>query len=650
MTIALQHWGVAMRAVAVIGPSQSGKSTLVKGVSSLEGARAQPLVLHGGASVTPFEFMGDRWAMLEAPGGHDAFANVGPILATCDSAVLCVPAQADAAVLAAPYLRMLEEAKLPTFLFVNKVDAAAERIADIVASLQQYCRSGIVLRQVPIRDGGEITGVIDLISERAWKYHEDSRSSLVELPAEMMDREQAARSELLEAFADYDDALLEQIIEDKLPGTEDVYSVATQVLQHHDLVPALLGAASHGNGLLRLMKSLRHEVPDVGSLRERIDRSSDVLATACLGDQLKHLGKIVLVRALEGGMGPGVRLGGDTLGNLNSLDAKTPVSSPLEAGEFALAIKSDHVLPGTYLSSNAAEEIPVWALKKPPAIKRLVHPAHEKDDGKLSSALSRLAEIDPGLTVMQDEVSGSAVVGVQGQQHLRTMVAKLLEAFGIEVICEEIPTALRETIRGSASIHHRHRKQSGGAGQFADVVIDVAPRKSGSGFAFDETVKGGAVPRNYIPSVEAGARDAMAEGPAGHPVVDVSVTLKDGKSHSVDSSDFAFRTAGHNAVKEALNETGTRILQPILSMEIHVPSVFTGELVQALTGLKGQVLGFEPHSEAAGWDVFRALLPAASDEALSQTLGSATRGTAWFHCEIDHYEEMRNGQAGRAAS
>lgn len=630
-----------MRAVAVIGPSQSGKTTLIDGVSSLEAKRSQALRLHGDAAITAMDFMGDPWAMLEAPGGRDSFAYVGPILATCDAAVLCVPAQADAAVLAAPYLRILEEARLPTFLFINKVDAASDRISDIVASLQQYCRSGIVLRQVPIRNGDDITGVVDLISERAWEYHEGTRSSLVELPQDMAAREQEARSELLEAFADFDDALLEQIIEDKQPVTGDVYSIATQVLQHHDLVPALLGAASHGNGLLRLMKSLRHEVPDVGALRERLDLPADALVMACLGDQLKHLGKITLVRALGTGVGPGVRLAGETIGNFNALDARTPVSSAVAPGEFALAIKSDHVSPGSVLGPKDSQPLPDWALGRPVALKRLVHPAHEKDDGKLSTALARLAEIDPGLVAMQDEASGAAVVGVQGQQHLRITTTKLADAFGIEVQCEEIPAALRETITGKASVHHRHRKQSGGAGQFADIVIDLAPRSSGSGFAFEETVKGGAVPRNYIPSVEAGARDAMTEGPSGHPVVDVLVTLKDGKSHSVDSSDFAFRTAGFNAVKEALRETGTKILQPILAVEIHVPAIFTGELVQAVSGLKGQVLGFEPHPETNGWDVFRALMPVASEENLSQTLGSATRGTAWFTSEMDHYEELR---------
>lgn len=633
--------GRLLRAIAVIGPSQSGKSTLIKGISGLAGASPKPLSLNGEKSITPFEFLGDHWAALEVPGGRDFQAEIGPALATCDAAVLCVTAQVDAAVLAAPYLRILDDAEMPTFLFINKIEVSSERVSEIVASLQSYCRHGIVLRQVPIREKGEIKGVVDLISERAWAYREGGPSSLVELPEAILDREQQARSEMLEAFADYDDALLEQIIEDRAPVTNDVYSISTHVLQHHDLVPAFLGSAAHRNGLHRLLKSLRHEVPPVSGLRERLSLSESVRAVACSSDQKRHLGKTSLIRILDDGFGHKSRLAGDDLGGLNTLDGKSPISDNLKAGEFAVAIKSDHLSSRGFLSVDGVEPMPSWTKDYPPALRRRLQPLHEKDEGKLSAALARLSEIDPGLTVTQDEVSGSPVIGVQGQQHLKAIELKLADAFGIGVECSPVPAALRETIRAKTTIHHRHRKQSGGAGQFADIVVDIAPLPEGGGFKFSETVKGGAVPRNYIPSVQTGAMDALSKGPSGYPVVDLAVTLRDGKSHSVDSSDFAFRTAGFNAVREALDRVGTRILQPILRVDINVPSVFNGNLVQLVSGLKGQVLGFETHPYAEGWDIFRALLPTASEEELSRALGGTTRGTAWFDSELDHFEELR---------
>ena len=629
-----------MRAFAVIGPSQSGKSTLVQALAGLEGGRGRTLTMMGGASVTRFAFMGDEWAGFYVPGGLDNISQVGPVLAACDAAVLCVPAEADAAVLSAPYLRLLEESGIPSLVFVNGIDNTSDRISHIIAELQHYCAHGIILRQVPMRKDGQTVGSIDLISERAWKYNEGERSSLVELPKEMIEREQEARAELLESLADFDDHLLEEIIEDQHPPTEELYEVATRALQHHDLVEALLGSAAHGNGVLRLMKSLRHETPDVSALRDRLGAGSDALAVSCLADNLKHLGKAVLIRALADGIGHGSRLGGDTLGSLDDVDARTQLSS-IAAGDIGLTIKSDHMSLGAIFTADGRTDLPAWAQPHPPALRRLVHPLNERDETKLPVALNRMSEIDLGLHLSQDENDGHMVAGVNGPQHLRRIVDKLDDGFGIKVEMVEVPTALRETIRKGLEKHYRHRKQSGGAGQFADVLIEIGPQPLGGGFAFDDTVKGGAVPKNYIPSVEAGARDALGEGPSGNPVVDVRVTLKDGKTHSVDSSDYAFRTAGKMAVREALQELGTVVLQPIMAVEIQLPSVFAGGLVQLISGLKGQVQGFEAHPTAAGWEVFRALLPMAAEEELSHALGSATRGTAWFSTSLDHYEVMK---------
>ncbi len=637
-----------MRAFTVIGPSQSGKSTLVEALAGLDSKKTQTLKLMGDASITKFDYLGDKWAVFDIPGGQDNISLIGPALAASDAAVLCAPAEADAVVLSAPYLRILEESGVPAFLFVNKVDVGTDRISDIVGALQTYCSHGIALRQVPMRSGGEVVGAIDLISERAWEYHEGKRSSLVEVPQDMVTREQEARSDLLESLADFDDGLLEQIIEDQIPMTDDIYSVATQVLQHHDLVPSLIGSALHGNGIQRLMKSLRHEVPEVSALRERLDIPGDVKAASCLADNMKHVGKTVLIRALSEGVTSGGQLCGATVSNLVDLDSKTQISS-LSAGDFALTIKSDHLSLGSFFTPGGEAEVPPWAQAHPPALRRLVRPVHEKDENKVSSALARIAEIDFGMQVGQDETTGHLLISVQGSQHLRRIIDRLDESFGIEVECEEVPTALRETIRKKIEKHYRHRKQSGGAGQFADVLIEIEPMPLGTGITFEDTVKGGAVPRNYIPSVEHGARDALAEGPSGHPVVDVRVTLKDGKAHSVDSSDFAFRTAGASAVRESLSEVGTAVLQPVMKVHIHVPSIFAGGLVQLVSGLKGQVLGFEGHPTATGWDIFRTLLPMASQEELSRALGGATRGTAWFSSELDHYEELRERTPARAS-
>ena len=251
------------------------------------------------------------------------------------------------------------------------------------------------------------------------------------------------------------------------------------------------------------------------------------------------------------------------------------------------------------------------------------------------------------LRLSQDEGSGHAAVRLQGPMHLRQMLAQLSDGFGVEVETHVPAPRYRETISSPVEEAYRHRKQSGGAGQFADVAMTVAPMPRGEGFRFSEVVKGGAVPRNYIPSVEEGARDALVKGPLGFPVTDVSVTLTDGKHHAVDSSDYAFRTAGRQGVKEALAKAGPVLLQPIERVDIHIPSVYSGAMVSLVSSLKGQVLGFDRDPECRGWDVFRALLPASSEEELVTALGSSTQGTAWHEATFDHYEELYGREAER---
>ena len=652
-----------MRVFTILGPSQSGKTTLARALADLDGAMGKRQETATVAAMQPFSFMGEDWAAIEIAGGAENQAQVGPALTASDAAVLCVSADPEAAVLAAPYLRQLEESGIPAFLFINRIDQATGRIANIVAALQTYSNHSIVLRQVPIRDGDQVVGAVDLISERAWKYIEGQPSALIELPPDMQQREKQARGEMLEALSDFDDHLLQELIEDREVLAEEAYDIATRVLQHGDLFPALLGAAEHSNGVLRLMKSLRHEVPQVAATRARLAKLgeglADVVAVGCMADQVKHLGKTVLLRALDGGLEPGNPVGGSTLGGLTGLtvagDARSgdngngsgsmsPSRAGLSAGDIGRAVKSDHLNLGYCYSANGSAGLPDWAQPRPSTYRRLVIPVHERDETRLSAALDRLVGIDPAVQLEQDAISGRALLHLQGPLHLRRVLITLETEFGVEAIGERVPPAFCETIKKRIELRYRHRKQSGGAGQFADVLIEIRPLPRGGGFQFHETVKGGAVPRAYIPSVEAGVREALREGNNGHPLVDVAVTLKDGKHHAVDSSDFAFRMAGKNAVRSALEKIDLVLLQPIMKVSIHVPSVFSGGLIPVVSSLKGQVHGFATEEGAAGWDVLEALLPLVAQDALCHNLASATRGTGWFEASFDHYEETRQGE------
>jgi elongation factor G len=627
-----------MRVVTVLGPSQSGKTELVKRMGELDGPGHAKGEHAGHLNLTRFTFMSEPWVAIDVAGGPEFARMARTALLASDAAVLTVAPDPEEAVLAAPYLRAIEDAGLPCFIFINRMDAAKGRVRDIVSALQAYTSHTIVLRQVPIREGGQVVGAVDLISERAWKYREGQPSVLVEMPGDVTDREQEARAELLEHMSDFDDKLLEELIEDRIPASGALFGIARRETQDAVLMPAFLGAASHMNGVTRLMKALRHEAPEVAALKARLG-GGKAIAVGFHAQIRKHLGKCVFVRALDGGVAVGKELGGGGLGGLAEIGGKAGLDH-LAAGEVGVSVKSDQLAAGHVFTTTASLPAPDWARSAPPALKRVVTPAHDKDEVRLSAAIARLAEADPYLGVGQDEETGHALLGLQGPMHLRHLLHTFTEDFGIEVATHPPSPRYLETISSQVEEQYRHRKQSGGAGQFADVVMTIRPLERGKGFAFDEVVKGGAVPRNFIPSVEEGAREALDRGPLGFPVTDIGVTLTDGKHHAVDSSDFAFRTAGRMGLREALPKCGPVLLQPIMRLAIHVPSVFSGAMVSLVSGLSGQVLGFDRDPNHRGWDIFRALLPEAGVEDLVQALGSATQGSGWHEAEFDHYEEL----------
>lgn len=627
-----------MRCVSVLGPSQSGKSTLVQALAGLEGRSASEVLEP--VTVTTFAYLGEPWCALDLPGGAEFAAQAAGALMASDAAVLVVPPDPGAAMLAAPWLRVIEASGTPCVIFINKMDATRARLRDVVGALQGYANHTLVLRQIPMREGDRVVGAVDLISERAWRYREGRESALVEMPrGEVAAREHEAREALLEHMSEYDDALLEELIEDHEPASGALFQIARREMKDNVLTPVFMGAASHLNGVTRLMKALRHEVPGPEALAARLGGAEAVAFGAAMR---KHLGKVTALRALGGPVAAGATLSGGALGGLNLPGGGG--AGTLAPGAVGIAVKSDHLPTGKALDA-AASRAPDWARAQAPMLVRVLLPASERDEVRLSTALARLAETDPGLAPGTEDETGQATIAVQGPQHLRRVLAALEGDFGLSVETRPPNPVWRETISARAEVRYRHKKQSGGAGQFAEVALSVEPRARGEGFVFSEVVKGGAVPRNYIPSVGEGAAEALARGPLGFPVVDVAVVLSDGKSHAVDSSDFAFRTAGRQAVKEALAEAHPHLLQGIDHVAIHVPSACSGALVSLVSGLKGQVLGFDRDPQQRGWDLFRATLPAAAHDELLTQLAAATQGTAWIEARFDHFEEVYGREA-----
>jgi len=623
------------RCIAVLGAAGSGKSTLVDRLCGLEGGTA-PAATPYETRLARFSFLGDDWTALDCPGSLEFMQQSMDSLLAADAAVICVSPLPEQAVLAAPYLRLAESAGVPAFLLINRIDEAEASARDIIAALQSYSRHPVVLRQIPIRDGGKIVGAVDLVSERAWRYNELRPSDLIEIPAELVDREHEAREAFLESLSDYDDWLMEELIEERAPATGPVYSICARVLKEGSVTPAFIGSALHGNGMFRLMKALRHETPGVETLAERLGGAK---AAVFLARNRKHVGMTAYLRALSG-LKPGDQIGGNALGPLSSVgDAKPSPVTEARAGDVVAAIKSDQLRSG-HLYAAVEVDTPDWHRALSPVLHLGIKAENDRDDAKLSEALHKLVVEDLSLTVSHDAETSAHVLAGQGTLHLRRARDALAEDLGVPTVEAAIAPTLRETITRPSDVHYRHKKQTGGAGQFADVKLKVSPAPRGEGFSFEQTIHGGSVPRNYFPAVENGAKDAVERGPLGFPVVDIHVNLYDGQYHSVDSSDMAFRIAARGGVRQALEEASPVLLEPVYDVRFSVPSVYTGSLNPLVSSRRGQVMGFDRDPDAEGWDIFRAQLPGTALDGLIADLRSITQGVGRYETAFSHYHEV----------
>jgi elongation factor G len=595
-------------------------------------------------------FMGETYTFIDCPGSVEFANDMRAALPAVDAAIVVCEADEKKLPQLQIILRELEELKIPRFLFLNKIDRANKRIRETLATLQPASRVPLVLRQIPIWNGELIEGFVDLALERAFVYREHKASEVIELEGGNLDREKEARFSMLEKLADHDDALMEQLLEDIQPPRDAVFDDLARELREGLICPVLLGCASRENGVLRLLKALRHEAPGIAETAKRlgVPASKDALGYVLKTVHLQHGGKLSLTRLLSGHLDDGATLqsasGGAgrisaILGVSGAHDSKRAAA---EAGDTVALAKVDTIKTGDTISTGkTAPAALVKAEAAAPVLSISVAAADRKDDVKLGQALLRLNEEDPSLTMVQNAQTHDTVLWGQGEMHLRVAQERLRDRFGVNVKSHPPAIGYLETIRKPVSNQRgRHKKQSGGHGQFGDVLLDVRPLARGEGSKFEEKVVGGAVPRNYIGAVEEGVTDALARGPLGFPVVDVQVTLTDGSYHSVDSSDLAFRTAARIGVTEALPNCQPVLLEPIHVVEIVCPTDATARINAILSARRGQILGFDTREGWQGWDCVRAMMPEAEIGELIVELRSATAGAGSFTRQFDHMAEV----------
>ena len=655
------------RCIALVGPYLSGKTTLLESILFRTGAiprqgkvsegntvgDAAPEARSHGMSVelnvATTEFLGDTYTFVDCPGSIEFSQEARAALAACDAAVVVCEADDKKTPALQMILKELDNYNLPRFLFVNKIDKTEGRIRDVLEYLQPASSKPLVLRQIPIWNDGIASGFVDLALERAFVYREHAASEVIELPSDLEERQKEARFSMLETMADFDDELMETLLMDMEPPSDQVFSDLSRELSEGLITPVLFGSAENGNGILRLMKALRHESPNITNTLDRLGltASGSGVAQVLKTFYTPHGGKLSLARVLDGDVGDGAVFYGKDgqdarcAGLFTLMGAEPKKINGAKAGDTIALGRMDGIVTGETISTEKGSTEQLVPPDIAPAVfGAAISVKDRKDEVKLTSSIAKLVEEDPSIRLDHDADTHEMVLWGQGEMHLRVALERLAGKFGVEAQSRPRRIAYKESIRKQTQVRGRHKKQSGGHGQFGDVVVEIKPLPRGSGFAFSDTITGGVVPKQYIPAVEAGIKEYLEEGPLGFPVIDVAVNLSDGSYHSVDSSEMAFKLAGRLAMSEGLPNCSPVLLEPIVAVDIHVPSDATPRVNQIVSGHRGQLLGFDGRDGWPGWDTVKAHMPESEISGLIIELRSATAGVGTFTFEHDHLQEL----------
>ncbi|TRU28305.1 MAG: elongation factor G [Microcystis aeruginosa Ma_QC_B_20070730_S2] len=658
-----QSIGANTRNVALVGPYSSGKTSLLESLLFVTGAitrkgkisdrntvadsstQARDRQMSVEVSVAHSQYQDLNFTFLDCPGSIEFASETYNALVGAGAAIIVCEPVVDRVLTLAPLLKFLDDWEIPHLIFINKMDRCNSHFNEVLQALKSVSSRPLVPQQYPIRQNNEIIGFIDLINEQAYHYHANSPADPVALPDHLKEEEQIARQEMLETIAEFDDHLLEELLEDINPSREEILQDLKQELGADQIVPVFFGMAERDYGVRHLLAALVEEAPapTITANRRGLDPSAD-------GDAVVQIlktyftpqgGRLSLGRIWQGTLNDGMALNGVRIGGIYRLMGQQ--QQPLQqaqAGEIVALGRLEGIATGDVVSSGSQKPDLPRGLQLKPVFALAIAAANRKDEVKLSSALTKLIEEDPSLYWEQHGDTKEVILWGQGEIHLQVALDRLARKYNLPMTTHLPQVPYKETIKTSTKSHGRYKHQTGGHGAFGDVYLDIKPLARGEGFHFHETIVGGVVPKQYIPGVETGVREYLGHGPLGFPVVDIDVTLTDGSYHSVDSSEQAFKQAARLAMTEGLPKCHPVLLEPILSVTVLAPSEYTAKVLQLISGKRGQIQGFEASEEWKGWDQVTAYLPQAEMHDLIVELRSLTMGVGFFQWDEDHLQEV----------
>ncbi|MBL7125270.1 MAG: elongation factor G [Dehalococcoidales bacterium] len=606
-------------------------------------------------SMLPCQWKGAKINLIDTPGYSDFVGEVKAAIRVGEGAVIMVCAASGVEVGTEQVWSYCEEADLPRLIFINKMDRENADFYQTVEQLQSRFGSRCLPVQLPVGAQDSFQGIVDLLT---MKSYIGSQAKEDELPSSLQTKADSFREKLVEAVAEVDDRLIEKYLEGEQLSLEELGNGLRQAVITGRIVPILAGSAIQNIGFTFLLDAIYNYLPspkerdviivgDSAKQAERIEPSQDAPLAALVFKTSAdpYVGKLTHFRVYTGAINSNsqvwnaARGGAERIGQLFVLRGKTqePVSK-LGAGDMGAVAKLGMASTGDTLCSQAQPMKLAPILFPQPAFSLAVHPKTKADLDKLGAALSRLSEEDPTLRVHRDTDTNETILSGIGESHLEVAAEKMLRKFGVGVKLETPRVPYKETITVPARAEYKHKKQTGGHGQYGHVLLELEPLPRGSGYEFVDKIVGGAIPRNYIPAVEKGVKEAIQEGVlARYPVIDIKARVYDGSFHPVDSSEICFKIAGAGALKKGLSEGQPILLEPIMNIKVTIPDDFTGDIIGDLNTKRARVQGMNP---GGGINVIEAQVPLAEILRYAIDLKSITQGRGSYEVEFNHYEPV----------